>query len=118
MSSRIQDLEQYLGSITEVQARTISAIIDAARAAHPDVVVKIAWNVPQLQIDGKYVLGVSCARNHVSVAPWSADVMTRLDADLSDYDRTENMIRVPNDWSVDAQLIAKMMDARLDELGR
>lgn len=114
--ARFTELGAYLASLPEKPAATVAACIEAVQAGHPNAVVKIAWNVPHLQIDGKYVIGFSVAKHHVSINPWSASVMAQFSEELAEYDPTEHLFRVPHDWSVDAKLLNDLVDARLAEL--
>ncbi len=115
--SKFTSIDEYLASVGEAQAGTIAGVIEAVQRAHPDVEVKLAWNVPQLHRGGNYVMGLSCTAKHVSIAPWSTNVMTMLQHRLTDYDPTENLFRVPVDWAIDDELIRDIVDARLAELG-
>lgn len=113
---KIETLEQHLAGLGEPRASTVQAVIDAVQTGHPEATVKIAWNVPQIQIDGKYVMGISAAKNHISISPWSQIAMGLYAAELAQYEPTDNLFRVPVDWQVDATLITALVDARLDEL--
>lgn len=114
--ARFTELGAYLASLPDAPAATVEACIEAVQAGHPDAVVKMAWNVPHLQIDGKYVIGFSAAKHHVSINPWSAGVMAQFSDRLAAYDPTEHLFRVPHDWSIDANLLNDLVDARLAEL--
>lgn len=113
---RFTELEPYLTSVPEQARETIVACIEAVQAGHPGAVVKMAWNVPHLQIDGKYVIGFSVAKHHLSINPWSAGVMAQFSGRLAQFDPTEHLFRVPHDWTVDATLLNELVDARLAEL--
>lgn len=115
--SKIESVEQYVAQLGEPRGSTVLAIIDVVQQAHPDAIVKIAWNVPQIQIGGKYVMGIAAAKNHVSISPWSQIAMQQHADRLAQYEPTDNLFRVPADWQVDEQLIRDLLDARLDELG-
>lgn len=114
--AKAETLDQYLAGLDDVRAVTVQAIVDAVLAGHPDATVKIAWNVPQMQIDGKYVFGIAAAKNHISLSPWSNIAMATFSERLADYEPTANLFRVPADWQVDGQLITELVDARLAEL--
>ena len=114
--ARIDTLEQYLAVLDDTRAATVQAVVGAVLAGHPDATVKIAWNVPQIQIDGKYVFGISAAKNHISLSPWSQIAMEMHAERLAQYEPTSNLFRVPPDWQVDQQLITDLVDARLAEL--
>jgi uncharacterized protein YdhG (YjbR/CyaY superfamily) len=62
-----------------------------------------------------YVFGASVSKNHISIAPWSKDVIDKFRPKLSDYRVTKNTIAVPNDWEVDIKLLHAMAKARLAE---
>ena len=115
--SKFTSIDEYLASVGEAQAGTIAGVIEAVQRAHPDVEVKLAWNVPQLHRGGNYVMGLSCTAKHVSIAPWSTNVMAAFQPRLHDYNPTENLFRVPIDWAIDDELIRDMVHARLAELG-
>lgn len=113
---KVETLEQYLAGLDDTRAATVQAVVDAVQAGHPDAKVKIAWNVPQIQIDGKYVFGISAAKNHISLSPWSNIAMVALADRLAEYEPTANLFRVPVDWKVNQALITDLVDARLAEL--
>lgn len=113
---KIDTLEQYLAGLDATTAATVQSVVDAVLAGHPDATVKIAWNVPQMQIGGKYVFGISAAKNHISLSPWSNIAMRAFADRLAAYDPTANLFRVPVDWQVDQELITHLVDARLAEL--
>lgn len=115
--AKAETLEQYLAGLDGVRAATVQAVVDAILAGHPDATVKTAWNVPQVQIGGKYVFGIAAARNHISLSPWSNIAMREFADRLAQYDPTDNLFRVPVDWKVDSALITDLVDARLAELG-
>ena len=117
-SSRFETVGDYLGSLDDAKADTLRSVLDGIRRDYPTAQPKIAWNVPQVQIEGKYVFGVSAAKNHLSLAPWSDAVMAAFAPRLAGYETTKGIIRVPVDWQVDHELIRDMIAARLAELGR
>ena len=117
VSSRFETVDDYLESLDEEKARTLRSVLDGIQRDFPSAQPKIAWNVPQVQIDGKYVFGVSASKNHLSLAPWSEAVMSDFADRLAGYETTKGLIRVPVDWNVDHELIRDMILARLAELG-
>ena len=116
-SSRFETVGDYLGSLDDAKADTLRSVLDGIRRDYPTAQPKIAWNVPQVQIEGKYVFGVSAAKNHLALAPWSDAVMSAFAQRLAGYETTKGIIRVPVDWQVDHELIRDMIAARLAELG-
>ena len=115
--AKFESVEDYLNSLESPKQETLRAVIWAIETHFAEAEFKLAWNVPQVQIQGKYVFGMSAAKNHLSLAPWSEAVMAEFAARLAGYETTKGLIRIPVDWDVDQQLIADMISARMAELG-
>lgn len=116
-STRYPTFDEYLASLSPIAASTMRSMVDCVLGQFPELTLKMAWNVPQLQLGKQYVMGFSAAKKHLSVAPWSADVMRRFADRLQQYDPTDNLFRVPSDWQPDAALLHDLVQARLAELG-
>jgi uncharacterized protein YdhG (YjbR/CyaY superfamily) len=114
-AKRFETPAQYYKSIDAKQAKTARAIFKAITSKYPDAQLVIAWNQPMMQIDGKYVFGLSASKNHISMSPWSTDVIAKFAPKMKDLVLLKNIIRIPNDWDVDAKLIVAMVKARLAE---
>ena len=117
MATKIENLEQYLETIAGVRAETVQAIIDAIQADYPEATVKIAWNVPQVQIGGEYVFGISAAKNHLILASWNPESLPNFAERLKDYEVNKRTFRVPVDWTPDRALLRDMVLDRLQQLG-
>ena len=117
VSSRFQSVDDYVGSLDQQKQETLTNVLRGIQRSFPQASLKLAWNVPQVQVNGKYVFGVSVAKNHISLAPWSEAVMADFARRLSSFDTTKGLIRVPVDWDVDHDLIRDLILARLAELG-
>ena len=114
-SSRYPTLESYLAGVAPNAAVTVTAAIDCVRSQFPDLTVKMAWNVPHLQRGKHYVIGFNAAKRHLSISPWSTDVMRAFADRLQPYDPTDNLFRVPIGWQPDADLLHDLVTARLAE---
>ena len=115
---RFQSVEEYLASLDPTKASTLRAVIDLVLDGFPELDAKISWNVPQIHRRGEYVFGVSALKSHLALAPWSTRVMEdftpRLEKDHLVV--RKNLVQVPIDWQVDAELIEDLVRARLTEL--
>lgn len=114
---RFESVDDYLSSLDAPKGTTLGNVLRFITTEFPSATVKLAWDVPQVQIDGSYVFGVSAAKSHLSLAPWSAAVMTAFALRLTDYVVTKGLFHVPVDWIVDEALIRDLIIARLAELG-
>jgi len=114
-AKRFETPAQYYKSIDAKQAKTARAIFKAISTNYPDAQLFIAWNQPMMHIDGKYVFGLSASKNHISMSPWSTEVIAKFAPKMKDLVLLKKTIRIPNDWDVDAKLIVAMVKARLAE---
>jgi uncharacterized protein YdhG (YjbR/CyaY superfamily) len=114
-AKRFETPAQYYKTINAKQAKTARAIFKAISSKYPDAQLVIAWNQPMMHIDGKYVFGLSASKNHISMSPWSTDVIAKFAPKMKDLVLLKKTIRIPNDWDVDAKLIVAMVKARLAE---
>jgi uncharacterized protein YdhG (YjbR/CyaY superfamily) len=114
--AKFEDLDDYFASLDDIKAATLRRVLDVIATNFPSSTVKLAWNTPQIQIDGKYVFGMSAAKNHLSLAPWSEAAMTAFAERLAPYETTKGLFKVPVDWDVDGELITDLIQARMAEL--
>ena len=114
-SSRFKTPSEYFKTLSPQQAKTARAIFKAIRTKYPDLEFVIAWNQPMLRSDGKYIFGISAAKNHILMAPWSKDIIEKFMPKMKDLDVKKKTIGVPNDWAVDEKLLLAMVKMRLAE---
>jgi uncharacterized protein YdhG (YjbR/CyaY superfamily) len=93
----------------------VKAIFSTITKKFPDLKLVIAWNQPMLTFGKHYVFGLSVSKNHISIAPWSNDVIKKFTPKLKNYNVTKNRIAVPSDWEVDEKLLQAMVKARISE---
>ena|SRR5215207_3640856 len=114
---RFASVEDYLASLDAVKAGTAHAIINTILTEFPETEAVIAWNVPQIELGNKYVFGLSASKNHLSLNPWSEQVLNEFRPRLEpSYVVLQSVFHVPVDWEVDRALLADLVRARLAEL--
>jgi uncharacterized protein YdhG (YjbR/CyaY superfamily) len=112
---RFETPAQFYKSIDPKQAKTVRAIMKAITDKYPELELVIAWNQPMLRIDTFYVFGASVSKNHITIAPWSTQVLDQFRPKLTEYKVNKKTIVVPSDWAVDTKLLQAMVKARLAE---
>lgn len=116
---RFASVDDYLASLDPVKAKTAGAIIDTILTEFPETEVKLAWNVPQIHRGKDYLFGLSASKNHLSLNPWSADVLDAFRPRLEQsYVVLKSTFQIPVDWEIDRGLITDLVRARLTELDR
>jgi uncharacterized protein YdhG (YjbR/CyaY superfamily) len=118
MPAKIENLEQYIATLDGVRGATVQRIVDAIVAEYPEATVKIAWNVPQMQINGEYVFGIAAAKNHLTLASWNPDSLPTFADRLEGYEMNKRTFRVPADWQPDQELLRDIVADRLQQLGQ
>ena len=114
-AKRFETPAQYFKMLDPKQATKVRAILKAITSKFPNLELVIAWNQPMLRKGTFYVFGASVSKNHISIAPWSTEVLDKFRPKLSEHRVTKKMIAVPNDWVVDVKLLQAMAKARLAE---
>jgi len=115
---RYSSIDDYLAQQDPVKAQTLRAMLDLILAQHPGLESKVAWNVPTIHRQGKYVAGLAAYKKHLTFAPWSQQVMSDFKAKgrLAGLVVFKNCFQIPIDWQIDGALIKDMVHARLAEL--
>ena len=114
-SKRFEKPKDFFDSLDPVAAKTAKKIVKSIQSKYPKLELVVAWNKPMLKLDKNYIFGLSVAKNHILLAPWSTEVLRKFSPKLSNYEVNKKTFAVPLDWNVDAQLLQTMVSARLAE---
>lgn len=109
-------VKAFLASLPPGHRDTAAAILAFLAAEFPELDLRLAWNVPHLCLGKDYVVGLSAAKGHVSLSPWSAEVLAAHRDRLKDLGSTANLIRIPPGWRLDKPLLRSLVRARLTEI--
>lgn len=115
-SRRFDGPEQYFAGLTNTQADLTRAIFAAITKKYPKLELVVAWNKPILRSGDQYVFAVSAATKHLTLNPWSTDVLAAFTDELGDLTVNKHTFLVPLDWTVNASLLQRMAKARLAEI--
>lgn len=99
-SKRFKTPDDFFATLDPVAATTAHDIFAAITNTYPALELVIAWNQPMLRIDGKYVIGLSAAKNHLLLNPFSGDVLATFAEALAGYEVNKRTFKVPLDWEV------------------
>lgn len=100
---------EYLETLDGVKRTTMERIFTTLKNQFPELDLVIAWNQPMLKMGKSYLFGASASKNHLTIAPWDAEVLEEFRPRLTDYVVNKKTIRVPADWDVDEDLLIEMM---------
>lgn len=112
---RFEKPSDYYKSIDPQQAKTMRAIFKSIKTQYPQLELVIAWNQPMLRLDTKYIIGVSAAKNHILINPFSSHVLEKIAPKLKEFKVNKKTFAVANDWKVDTPLLQLLAKTRLAE---
>lgn len=116
-SKKFDGVDAYFASIPDAHAQTARSILDAIRKKYPRLDVVLAWNQPMLRTpEGQYVFGLSASKNHLTLNPFSQDVLAAHGDRLSSFVVNKSTFQVPVDWKINAALLQSLVRMRLAEL--
>ncbi len=115
-SKRFSTPAEFFKSVDPTAAKTAKAIMAAIMKAYPQLELVVAWNQPILRSDQGYVFGLSVAKNHITINPFSSDALDACASKLATYGLNKKTFTVPLDWKIDAALLKALVKIRLAEL--
>jgi uncharacterized protein YdhG (YjbR/CyaY superfamily) len=116
MATTFATIPAYLAHHGPIKGQTMQTILEVITQHFPELSTKIAWNVPHVYVSKMYVFGMSAAKNHLTLNPWSTAVMTDFAPRMDGYVVAKTTFHVPVDWQVDQGLLCALVRARLAEL--
>ena len=115
-SKRYETPAEFYKTVDSKQATTMRKIFKVIQTKYPKTELVIAWNQPMLKLGNDYIFGVSAAKNHILMAPWSTDVLNAFRDQMQHLTLNKKTIGIPNDWKVEEKLILAMVKARIAEI--
>jgi uncharacterized protein YdhG (YjbR/CyaY superfamily) len=114
-AKRFETPDEYYKTIEPEQEKTMRRIFTIIQKKYPQSELVIAWNQPMLKLGNDYIFGMSAAKKHILIAPWSTAVLESFQDRLKHLDLKKKTIGIPNDWKVEEDLILDLVQARISE---
>lgn len=108
--------EDWFASVDPAAAATARSIFAAIQKRVRGLELVTAWNQPILRSSSGYVFGLSAAKAHLTLNPFSDAALDACADRLAGYTCAKRTFRVPLDWKVDGPLLAALVRVRMDEL--
>jgi uncharacterized protein YdhG (YjbR/CyaY superfamily) len=110
------EVDAYLAGLEEPKRSTLEAVRRSIRAAVPDAEECISYGMPAFRVRGKVVAGFAAFKNHLAYLPHSGAVLADVGDALAGYERTSGSLHFPVDEPLPAELVRRLVEARLHEL--
>jgi uncharacterized protein YdhG (YjbR/CyaY superfamily) len=115
-SKRFATPAEYFKSLDAPTAKTSQAIFAAIQSKFPQLELVIAWNQPILRVGKQSIFGVSASKNHLTINPFSVDVLEAHEKKLTDFVVNKYTFQVPTDWKANTSLLQSLVRTRLKEI--
>lgn len=113
----METLEDYLAGIDNPDHRErLEEIFNWILEKFPNLISEIKWNTPMFTDHGTFILGISTAKQHISVAPEEV-TMVRFTDDIAEagYSATKGMFRIKWKDQVNYELLEKIIEFNIED---
>jgi uncharacterized protein YdhG (YjbR/CyaY superfamily) len=111
------EVDAYLAKLEEPKRSTLEQVRRTILAIVPEAEQGLSYGVPAFQLRGKVVAGFAAYQHHLSYLPHSGAVLSQLAGDVVGYETSKGALKFPIDAPLPAELVRKLIEARMEELG-
>lgn len=109
-----KDIDDYLASVPSEARAALEKLRRTISDAAPMATEKISYGMPAFYYNGPLV-SFGAFKNHCSFFPMSVSVMTSHKFQLKRYDTSKGTIRFPMNKPLPAELVKRLVKARIKE---
>jgi len=109
-------VDAYLAGLSEDRRARIEDVLRTVRAAAPDAAEVISYDMPAFKLGGRFLVSFAAYKRWDSLFPASQVVLDRV-ADARPFAKGRGTFQFPVAQPLPLELIARIVDARLDEVG-
>ena len=111
-----KDIDSYLAALPQGARTALQKLRKAIRAAAPDAVETISYQMPAFKYQGRPLAYFSAFTKHCSFFPSSTAVIDAHRDDLKPYSLSKGTIRFPPSNPLPAAIVRKLVRARIAEI--
>ncbi|KAA1419826.1 DUF1801 domain-containing protein [Mumia zhuanghuii] len=105
-------VDDYVSELEEPRRTVIAALYAAAAEAVPEAEQGKGYGMPALVYRGKPLVSVMATKKHLSLFPFSSDVVAQFEKDLDGFDTAKGTIRFQEEEPLPTGLAARIVAAR------
>jgi uncharacterized protein YdhG (YjbR/CyaY superfamily) len=106
-------VEAYMAAVPEPAQSTLRQLREIILSAVPKEAVEvISYGIPAFALPQPF-FGYAAFKRHIGVLPFSGSFFNGFDEELKPYTRTKSSLHLPYDKPLPAQLIRKLVRARV-----
>ena len=107
-------IDEYLATLSAGKRAALQKLRRAIKSAAPEVEECISYQIPAFRFRGRILVWFGAATNHCSFYPGAHPIKV-LEDELEGYETSKGTIRFPEDASLPATLVRKLVKARIAE---
>ncbi|TNB74615.1 DUF1801 domain-containing protein [Arthrobacter sp. BB-1] len=112
------DVDDSLAAMGEPERGCLQRVIATARRVVPEAEQGRSYGMPALKVDGKPLIGVVAAAKHLSIFPFSPEVVDAVAPKLAGFSLSKGTVRFTPDHPVPEEVVEEMVRLRLAEIRR
>ena len=109
--------DEFLNKIDEADKRAqVGEVLEFIHEAFPELAREIKWNQPFFLNEGTFIIALSVAKNHMSIAPEEVTMEKFSDRiDAAGYDKTKGLFKIKFSDEVDWQLLKDIISFNIED---
>jgi uncharacterized protein YdhG (YjbR/CyaY superfamily) len=110
------EIDDYLAGLQGPQRQALQRVRDIALQVAPEASQGTSYGMPALRVAGKPLLGFHISKQHLSLHPFSPDVVAAVADDLEGFSLSKGTIRFTSDTPVPDAVLKRVVELRLAEI--
>jgi uncharacterized protein YdhG (YjbR/CyaY superfamily) len=108
-------VDEYMAGLPDNRRGPMEEIRRTVRAAAPEAVEAISYNMPAFKLDGRFLVSYDAYKAHYSLFPWTDRMVEELGDAIAPYAHGRGTLRFPADQPIPTDLLARIIAIRLVE---
>jgi uncharacterized protein YdhG (YjbR/CyaY superfamily) len=109
-------MDDYLDSLPSERKAAFEHVRAVVREVAPDAEVGKSYGMPAFLYEGRPLIGLRAAKEHLSVFPFSPEAIEAIGGRLEGFDVSKGTIRFTPDRPVPDDVLADVIRARMREI--
>jgi uncharacterized protein YdhG (YjbR/CyaY superfamily) len=111
-------VDEYFAALPPDRLAVMDDLRRTINGAAPGAVEAIAYDMPALRLDGRFLVSYAAYKRHYSVFAWNDEMIRELGPELQRYATGKGTISFPANRPVPLDLVRRIVEFRLAEHGR
>jgi uncharacterized protein YdhG (YjbR/CyaY superfamily) len=110
---KYESVDEYMAGLPEGRRAVMEQIRATIRAAAPEAIEAISYNMPAFRLDGQFFVSYEAFKRHYSLFPWTDAMVAELGDDVKPYAVGKGTLRFPADEPIPHDLVTRIIEIRL-----